>query len=184
MSPFQGHQRVSGRRPCPVCGKPDWCAFTSDGRFILCHRLDEWDGKPAIRETNAGWLHLLGEGLQRPVVRKALASRPSVPRPVLDCVYRRLAVLCGLDDHARHDLIEKRRFPGALAGDAVYFSLPHSGKQNEAVSDALIAEFGLEVIERVPGFAIACNSCDGAGTQGGDACRACQGLGKIAPSTN
>ena len=181
---FSVDQRVSGQRPCPVCGRADWCAFTSDGRFVLCHRLDGWNGTPAIRQTNAGWLHALTEREQRtaiPASASAPALRPSLGRPQLDCIYRRLAELCGLDEHARQDLIEKRRFPQALEGAAVAFSLPASGMQNQTVSEALVAEFGLAVIERVPGFAIACNRCDGAGVKNQQPCDACEGLGKTRP---
>ena len=163
-----------------------WCAFTSDGRFVVCQRLDRWNGTAALRETNAGWLHAFDEGEQRTAVpvsasAPAPAPRPSLGRPQLDRIYRRLAQLCGLDEHARQDLIEKRRFPQALDGAAVAFSLPGSGMQNQTISEALVAEFGLAVVERVPGFALACNRCDGAGLKNQQPCEACEGLGKTRP---
>ena len=137
---------------------------------------------PAIRETPAGWLHALEEREQQPPIpAQAPAPRPSVGRPQLDRIHRRLAELCGLDEHARKDLIEKRRFPQALDGSAIAFSLPRSGKPNEEISEAMVGEFGLGVIERVPGFAIACNRCDGAGQKDGQACSPCEGLGKTRP---
>ena len=137
---------------------------------------------PAIRETPAGWLHALEERDRRHVpATPSPVPRLSLGRPQLDRGYRHLAELCGLDEHARNDLIEKRRFPQALDGAAIAFSLPGSGKQNQEVSEALFAEFGLGVIERVPGFAIACNRCDGAGQKDGQACRSCEGLGKTHP---
>ena len=187
MSGFSDEMRVSPQRPCPVCGKPDWCAFSTDGQFALCQRLAEWDGKPAFRHTAAGWLHPLDGRSPRPRVLtlspllRRTPDRPRADRAQTDRVYRRLADLCGLDEHAREDLIVKRRFSQALAGAAILFSLPRSGGQNEEISEALIAEFGLALAESIPGFATACHSCEGAGTKNGQVCRTCEGLGKTRP---
>ncbi len=181
MSRFSQEQRVSRRKPCLVCGKGDWCAFSSDGRFVLCQRLDDWNGSPALRRTDAGWLHPLGEGSQPAVLTTEMESRPSLDRRLLDQIYRRLAELCGLDGHGRDDLLISRQFHSALDGDALYFSLPRSRKHNERISEAIIAEFGLEVIEQVPGFGSACRGCDGSGMADGESCARCDGLGKMRP---
>jgi len=130
MNRFAVSQRVRRERPCPVCGKPDWCAFSSDGRFIHCQRSEEWNGKRAIRQTAGGWLHPVDDRAPR---RARLLPppptpvQPTLPRAVLDAVYRRLARVCGLDDFARHDLVSSRRFLEALDSDALYFSLPGAG---------------------------------------------------------
>jgi len=55
--------RVSRQRPCPVCHKPDWCTYTSDGRAVCCMRVES--GK-AVR--NGGWLHRVNDGGARPPV--------------------------------------------------------------------------------------------------------------------
>jgi hypothetical protein len=50
-------KRVSKARPCPVCGKGDWCIFTGpedDPEAAICTRVES--GR-RIRE--AGWLHKL-----------------------------------------------------------------------------------------------------------------------------
>jgi len=52
--------RVSRQRPCPVCKKPDWCTYTSDGRAVCCMRVES--GK-AVR--NGGWLHRFGDDADR-----------------------------------------------------------------------------------------------------------------------
>lgn len=183
MSGFQRSQRVSRQRPCGVCGKPDWCAITSDGRFALCQRLDSWQGKRAIRETAGGWLHALDERDWQPPPQPG-SSQPGcqpLPRELLDRIYRRLTEECGLNEEARNDIVTKRRFPSALDGGALYFSLPRSGRHNSEVSEALQAEFGRDVIERVPGFSVACKSCDGAGVKDDLPCSSCGGLGKSEP---
>jgi len=50
-------QRVSKRRPCPVCGKPDWCLVAGDDanpEGAICARVES-----ARRCGEAGWLHVL-----------------------------------------------------------------------------------------------------------------------------
>ena|ERR1044072_6699650 len=34
-----GFARVSRKRPCVICGKPDWCVFTRDGKISICMRV-------------------------------------------------------------------------------------------------------------------------------------------------
>ncbi len=105
---------------------------------------------------------------------------PLPPRDVLDQVYRTLAAKLPMGDEALRDLIERRRFPVAL-DRGLYFRLPRSRTENARVSDALIDRFGLDLIERVPGFSIQCGSCDGKGLLGGVACQKCEGLGRQRP---
>ena len=104
-----------------------------------------------------------------------------LPRQQLDSIYRQLAGVCGLDDHARHELIEERGFPQALDGGAIYFSLPRSGSQNAEISEQLIAEFGLDTIGRVPGFTVCCKECGGLGSNSDRPCNPCSGLGARRP---
>ena len=48
--------RVSTDRPCPICGKPDWCTITPDGTAACCMRTR--NDKPA---KNGGNMHQLAE---------------------------------------------------------------------------------------------------------------------------
>src|SRR5207248_11062007 len=56
---------VSRERPCPVCGKPDWCLVAEDGTAAICQRVGS--GK---RCGEAGWLHRLAEPARAPTGRK------------------------------------------------------------------------------------------------------------------
>ena len=56
MSGDNGWLRVSRARPCPICGKPDWCAVSANGAVALCQRIES-----AKRCGDGGWLHRLRE---------------------------------------------------------------------------------------------------------------------------
>jgi hypothetical protein len=55
--------RVSRDRPCPVCGKADWCLVSPDGRAAICPRIEAGSTK---RCGEAGWLHRLDDGFRQP----------------------------------------------------------------------------------------------------------------------
>lgn len=46
--------RVSKNKPCPICGKNDWCLIASDGSSAICPRIES--GK---RAGEAGYLHII-----------------------------------------------------------------------------------------------------------------------------
>lgn len=47
--------RVRRDRPCPICGKPDWCMIAADRLAVICARTES--DKPA---GQAGWVHRIG----------------------------------------------------------------------------------------------------------------------------
>jgi len=51
-----GLVRVSRGAPCEVCGRPDWCSRTEDGRLALCARVAEGSIRTA---RNGAHVHLL-----------------------------------------------------------------------------------------------------------------------------
>ena len=62
--------RVSGRAPCPVCGKPDWCGVSADGVWCVCMRVES-----GRRSRNNGYVHLLADAPPVPVRRRQPPSR-------------------------------------------------------------------------------------------------------------
>jgi len=58
MSLRDEYLRVSKSKPCPICGKPDWCMIDrtnpGDPSRALCQRVGS-----GRRWGNAGWLHIL-----------------------------------------------------------------------------------------------------------------------------
>jgi len=47
--------RATRGRPCPVCGRPNWCLVAEDGSRAICARVAS-----ERRAGEAGWLHVLG----------------------------------------------------------------------------------------------------------------------------
>jgi len=73
MSSNRDWQRVSRCRPCPVCGKPDWCLYAGpqdSPTAAICARVES---PKRVRE--AGWLHVLrDEGTPRRPSRRAVRT--------------------------------------------------------------------------------------------------------------
>jgi len=61
MSLLAEFHRVTGRRRCPICGRPDWCLISKEGGddpiVAICARTES-----PIRAGEAGWIHRLREG--------------------------------------------------------------------------------------------------------------------------
>ena len=77
--PASTWQRVSRRRPCPVCGKPDWCMFTgepSSPTAVICARNE------SPKRCGEGWL-----------VARSPPQRPNVvPVDTADRIERRARI--------------------------------------------------------------------------------------------
>ena len=64
MNLLNDFARVSARRPCPICGRPDWCLVSRDDQSspskAICARVES-----KRRFGQAGWLHVLGHDGER-----------------------------------------------------------------------------------------------------------------------
>jgi hypothetical protein len=75
-------QRVTRARPCPICGRPDWCLYVGpaiDPEAVICPRVES-----AKRAGEAGWLHVLRRdrgGGPRPSGRYKTRHVPLRPQP-------------------------------------------------------------------------------------------------------
>ncbi len=81
--------RVTKRNPCPVCGKPDWCLISRDGKAMICARIES--DRPAGNK-GAGWIHTLDNSVQLPPLmpRPEVKQTPKAAPDVLDTAYRAL----------------------------------------------------------------------------------------------
>jgi hypothetical protein len=68
--------RVSRSKPCPVCGKGDWCLLAKDGSAAICARVES-----TRRAGDAGFLHRLRDDRDfRPRQNiRTIAVRPPEP---------------------------------------------------------------------------------------------------------
>lgn len=57
---LRDNYRATRRRPCPVCGKPDWCLIAKDGTTAICSRTPS-----KVAKGDAGYLHQLTEPLPK-----------------------------------------------------------------------------------------------------------------------
>ena len=90
------YKRVTRHRTCRICGKPDWCSYTPDGKISFCARIIN----NADRVSRTGWgvfyheKSLFNEAplpfLRRPPTKKAELA----PIEIRDFVYRKLIALC------------------------------------------------------------------------------------------
>ena len=88
-------RRVSKRRPCPVCRKPDWCLFSGPANApsaAICARVES-----RKRCGEAGWLHVLRDdgpvwAPWRRTIRKAVKMMRETERPGID--FGKLAAEC------------------------------------------------------------------------------------------
>ena len=94
-----GWHEVTRLHPCPICKKPDWCAYHDDGIAVICPRTP--DG--CVRFLgDAGYLHRLGQ--QDPQFRALpFAYRKSkqkpAPEPEIAIDWDKLVAEC--EDRAR-----------------------------------------------------------------------------------
>lgn len=49
------YRPVTKANPCRICGKPDWCKESKDGKFAICNRIAEG----SVKTLKMGWLHKL-----------------------------------------------------------------------------------------------------------------------------
>jgi hypothetical protein len=69
--------RVSRERPCPVCGKPDWCLIAPDRAAAICQRVESGAAK---RAGEAGWLHIL-DPRRDPAIERVQVEKPTKQTP-------------------------------------------------------------------------------------------------------
>lgn len=131
--------RVSRNNPCPICKKPDWCAY--NGRIAICMRIQS-----PVPSRNGGWVHKLKLGIEvpKPPEKKGIDRRDDV---VLDRVYRKLLTLLPLHpSHYQH--LKDRGMTDEEIVRFGYRTLPATGR------DKIVSYFDPKEVEGVPGFGI------------------------------
>lgn len=131
--------RVSKNNPCPICGKPDWCAYNSI--VAVCMRIQS--DKPS---QNGGWVHKLNGEIKVPELPDLTGQITRKPDPDLDRVYRRLLSMLPLNNtHYKH--LKERKMCNAEIERGMYRSLPEN-------RELLVSQFSPTELSGIPGFGL------------------------------
>ena len=143
---FLKTNRVSTAKPCPVCGRPDWCLVAASGAYAVCMRV--MSGQPA-RSRSGGWVHhLVNRSMEHsPALR---APRRSQPRPTreLDVAYRALLRLLELSSQHREQLLQRGLTERAIRA-CCYRTFPLKGRARLCRS---LLKKPVGQLKNVPGF--------------------------------
>lgn len=161
-SSASGYKRASRKRPCLICGKPDWCSTTISELISFCARST----LNADRVSRHGWGVYYHEGfsfdfdfdrgVNRPSKRKNSTVSRSLASPAIkDKVYRKLIELSPASSNyeivnGRGGLVER-----GIHDRAQYGSLPRLVNERRVLTERLVealAKEGVNSFEGIPGF--------------------------------
>ncbi len=137
--------RVNRLNPCPICGKPDWCLISRDGKAAICARVES--EKPA-GDKGAGWIHTLDTAMPLPPLPKPtqdVSQTPKAAPDVLDKAYRALLQELPLSETHRENL-QRRGLRDAEIASLAYRTLAASGRRE------LVNRLQAVKLAGVPGF--------------------------------
>jgi hypothetical protein len=139
-----GFNKVSPKRPCRICHKPDWCGYSRDERTSICMRVSDGRKGPA---RNGGHVHVhndLPVSFDRQTAPRKPATQPIkvAPIEVRDAVYRDLIRLSPAIRYSRQliDHPTGLRARGLLQQETVgYGALPPTQKERALLARSLCA---------------------------------------------
>jgi hypothetical protein len=141
--------RVNRQRPCPICGKPDNCNLSEDGKIAYCRRI-----RGDRQGRDGGWTHFLTNDffVQRPSQRLSTPVPISTVERASDerCADVYLAMIrehLVLSEQHRTNLRERELPSGIVMANGYVSAPPQLFATN--VARALHERFNLE---GVPGF--------------------------------
>lgn len=159
----KGYRRVSKKRPCTICGKPDWCSTTATETISFCARST----LGADRISRNGWgvyyrersgfafdFHRVFHRFAKP--RKSPVSNWLAPPLIRDKVYRKLIELSPASTsneivNGRGGLLERRIFDLSSYGN-----LPRTVSGRRVLTRQIVESFGKEgdtlPFAGIPGF--------------------------------
>lgn len=146
-------QTVTKHDPCPICGKPDWCSRTADGKVVACRRVNNGEGIHKVDKNGDDyWLYIEnGEGFKNPEE----TFLPVYPEPqradpdTLHRVYKEIISELTLSPVHKENLI-KRGFSDAEILHREYRTLPERGRSR--IAKKILQKFGSDICSKVPGL--------------------------------
>jgi hypothetical protein len=157
-----GYKRVSKKRPCCICGKPDWCSTTATETISFCARST----LNADRISRHGWgvfyhqdsgfdfnFNRIFSGTSKR--KKTRALKLLAPPAIRDRVYRKLIELSPASSNyeimnGRGGLLER-----GIDDLSLYGSLPRLVKERRVLVERLVevlAKGGIHSFQGIPGF--------------------------------
>jgi len=144
--------RVSRHHPCPICGRPDWCSVSADGRLAACRRVEQGAFRSKTDKDGAAYyLHRLTAGDDSSTTPPLVPAGPTSTRADADslhAVYSALLARLSVSAAHRADL-QRRGLPDAEIDRRAYRTLPVQGRAG--LARELRDRFGDSVL-RVPGL--------------------------------
>jgi len=137
--------RVTKRNPCPICGKPDWCLVSPDGKAAICARIES-----DTKAGEAGWLHNLDTAMPLsplPKPTQDIKQTPKAAPDALDRAYLALLAELRLSETHRQNL-QLRGLTDTEIDTLGYRTLPANGRRE--LVNRLQAK-GVKLVG-VPGF--------------------------------
>lgn len=126
---------------CPICGKPDWCMVSEDGKLALCQRVS--NDHP---NKKGGWWHSLSDEPYQQIEKRKRKEKASLYQ--LDTIYRSILKVFPLSDKHREDLRNR-----GLTDQEIflhgYRTLPIERYKGIKILEQY---FKKEVFETIPGF--------------------------------
>lgn len=153
-----GYKRVTKKRPCSICGKPDWCSFTRNESISCCARSTTG----ADRISDQGWgiyYHFFRKNLTPVNPKKRTTGKyrfqiQASDQELRDRVYRKLIELSPAASnreiiYGKGGLVER-----GISGVLRYGSLPQNAADRKLLTDLLMKDLGIEPagLIGVPGF--------------------------------
>lgn len=158
-----GYRRVSKKRPCRICRKPDWCSTTATETISFCARST----LNADRVSRQGWGVYYHQGFRSgfdfirnfsriPRRKKTRVSKVCISPEIRDKVYRKLIELSPASSsyeivNAPGGILERR-----IRDLSQYGSLPRTVDERrlltERIAEALAKEGSRSSFAGIPGF--------------------------------
>lgn len=140
---------VSSRQPCRICGKPDWCSQSADGKATICRRIDDGKGLHYIDKSGMDyWIYRKNSGSPR-YRPPTVTETPRADAATLNAVYGTLLSLLDLSlEHSSQ--LRSRGLSTSEISFRGYRTLEADNRYTAA--EYLLEQFGSEVCEKIPGL--------------------------------